>query len=173
MRRCYAEQSLKTKPNLLFLIAIRNQALYKKLVLNIRKLQQPIYRKKLLRVLTVHSIDRGDQRWCINGMLHNENGPAYITSSGEKQWWINGKHHRIDGPALIHLNGYQRWYVNGNLHRTDGPAIIYTSKAREWWVCGKRHRIDGPAVIKFSGEEKWYLHGVKVDPFPVDGGNKN
>lgn len=35
------------------------------------------------------------------GMVHNENGPAFMNLVGYKSWLINGYWHRIDGPARL------------------------------------------------------------------------
>jgi hypothetical protein len=59
-----------------------------------------------------------------NGLLHNENGPAYVVKN-HKEWWFHGKRHREDGPAVIRNNGnLEWWYIHDKLHRLDGPAIL-------------------------------------------------
>ena len=47
----------------------------------------------------------GTKRWCLNGVYHREDGPAYEGFTGTKSWWFNGKRHRVDGPAIIESNG--------------------------------------------------------------------
>jgi hypothetical protein len=54
------------------------------------------------------------QAWCLNGMRHNEEGPAWIDyyENGNvmrKQWCLNGKLHNEEGPAHI------KYYKNGNV----------------------------------------------------------
>jgi hypothetical protein len=79
----------------------------------------------------------GTQEWCLNGKLHREGGPAYISRGGTRSWWVNGKRHRLEGPAVIRFDTYQSWYINGKRHRLDGPAIIEPDGDQEWWVNGK------------------------------------
>jgi hypothetical protein len=76
----------------------------------------------------------GDQEWHINGVLHREDGPAYIGVDGYKSWWLKGKRHRIEGPAIERGNGTQEWYVHGKKHRLDGPAMIYQDGTQAWWI---------------------------------------
>lgn len=133
--------ALFNKPNLLFLIFVRNQ----NYALLLSKLSKPIYRIKLIKALTtfVKDID-GTHRWYINGKLHREDGPAVIWGnftlddnlppiSGRHDWYKNGKMHRDDGPAIIWADGTREWYKNGNRHRDNGPAIIWANGYEEWW----------------------------------------
>jgi hypothetical protein len=48
-----------------------------------------------------------------NGLLHREDGPAYLNPlTGTKAWVINGKCHREDGPAIENVtNGTKIWYL--------------------------------------------------------------
>ena len=57
------------------------------------------------------------QRWCLNGKLHREDGPAWIRADGAKVWYLNGKRHREDGPAEIYADGTKYWYLNGELQQ--------------------------------------------------------
>jgi len=68
----------------------------------------------------------GDKQWHKNGILHRENGPAFVRDNGiDMSWHIDGEIHREDGPAKIyHEGGSKRWMRNGFLHREDGPAIV-------------------------------------------------
>jgi hypothetical protein len=133
--------ALKTKPNLLFLIAIRSQPLYKKLAFLLKK----IHYQKLIRALTIYRIsDNGSQQeWRVNDMLHREDGPAYICTSSD------------------HVS--EVWYKHGECHCEDRPALIWW-EGKEWWLNGKRHREDGPAVTLLDGSCIWYHHGKQIDP---------
>jgi len=102
-------QSLLHKPNLLFLIFVRNQ----NRALLLSKLRRPIYRIKLIKALTTIVTANGSQCWYLKGKLHREDGPAGIWADGTQEWWINGKLHREDGPATIWADGAQYWYLNG------------------------------------------------------------
>jgi hypothetical protein len=136
--------SLKDKPNLLFLIAIRNQSLYRKFVLIMPKLRKPVYRTKMLRTITLHTTAHGDDYYTINGKPHREDGPAVSKLQGGIQLWsYNGLIHREGDPAYISLQlGVMEWYKYGNLHRDDGPAIVYWDGGVIWYQNGER--IDPP-----------------------------
>jgi hypothetical protein len=163
---------IKNKPNLLFLIAIRSQSLYKRLVIVLQKLQQPIYRKKLIRLLTVHLVIANEyEKWTINNMLHREDGPAYITFkyyTSEKsnlphkyEWYYCDKLHNIDAdkPSIILFNGRMEWFSHGMRHRKNGPAILSPRKHESWWQNDMPHREDGPAVIWENGGTEIWLEG--------------
>jgi len=49
--------------------------------------------------------------WCLNGVLHRENGPAIEFSTGSKFWYKEGKRHRVNGPAIEFVDGEKRWYI--------------------------------------------------------------
>jgi len=125
-------QSLSHKPNLLFLLFVRNQ----NRALLLSKLRRPIYRIKLIKALTTIVKENGSQSWWLKGKLHREDGPAYIMSDGTQSWWINGNLHREDGPAHIEADGFQQWCINGKLHREDGPARVWPDGTQFWWING-------------------------------------
>ena len=84
------------------------------------------------------------EKYCLNGNLHREDGPAYIN------YYENGK---------VEL---ERYCLNDKLHREDGPAIIkyYESgevEYEEYWLNGKRHRENGPAITHYykSGKKRY------------------
>jgi len=154
--------SLFNKPNLLFLIFVRNQ---NRALLH-SKLRRPIYRIKLIKALTTIVKDAyGIHEWLINGNLHREDGPARIWHNGTQEWRINGKLHREDGPAVIYANGGQYWYKNGKWHRDDGPAVIGADGTQQWYKNGNLHREDGPAYIWADGSQEWWINDKKVKPF--------
>lgn len=116
--------------------------------------------------------------WTINGIMHLENGPAFIQygsselniiayhykyydlthredgpaifNNGTKIWAKYGKHHRKNGPAIIYADGEKRWYIFGKLHREKGPAIESDSISK-WYIDNKLHNENGPAIIKITG----------------------
>ena len=51
--------------------------------------------------------------WCVNGQLHREDGPAFVSSDGGQQWYLNGRRHRENGPAVVYADGGQEWWLNG------------------------------------------------------------
>jgi len=161
--------SLFNKPNLLFLIFVRNQ----NRALLLSKLRRPIYRIKLIKALTTVVKENGSQSWFINGNLHRvgfshaktpQDGPAIIYADGSQYWYLNGNYHREDGPAIIDA-GSQSWYRHGKRHREDGPAFIYADGTQSWWINGICHREDGPAIIRADGSQEWYINGKLVDSF--------
>ena len=101
--------TLSYRPNLLFLIWIRNK--HPLFILN-HKLNKQLYYRKLIIALTTKET--------ANGV-----GGAYIT------WKVNGKKHKDDGPACIggilkkYPNGTNHYYYkHGKYHRDDCPAYI-------------------------------------------------
>ena len=93
------------------------------------------------------------EKYLVNGVLHREDGPAYISyhENGNKKYegyYINGEYHRIDGPAII------AYYINGN------------KQGESYYINGKNHRADDPAIIQYyeNGNVNWelycnYMHG--------------
>lgn len=55
----------------------------------------------------------GNKIWQENGILHREDGPAYITFSGTECWYLNGERHRVGGPAVTRPDGTMSWWVKG------------------------------------------------------------
>ena len=79
----------------------------------------------------------GAKRWCLNGILHREDGPAYISmSDGPNIWYLYGRRHREDGPAVEWPSGSKEWYLNNKLHREDGPAKTWPDGYKEWYLNG-------------------------------------
>jgi len=91
--------------------------------------------------------------YCKNGLLHREDGPAYINyfinEEVEKEYYKNGRRHRENGPAIIkhYEDGkiyYESYYINGKLHREDGPARIWygydgiTIWSKEYYLNGEQ-----------------------------------
>lgn len=153
--------ALFNKPNLLFLIFVRNQ----NLSLLLSKLRRPVYRTKLIKALTEIRIQPHATFYFLNGEFHRMDGPAIDHIDGTKQWCVHGNSHRDDGPAVIWADGGQQWWVNGILHRTDGPAFIWADGTQAWYINGEKHRVDGPARIYSDGYQEWWINNKKVDPF--------
>ena len=114
-----------------------------------------------------------------DGLLHREDGPAYIGyyESGEIEYEgyrIAGEHHRVGGPARIGYlktgeKRYEEYYVSGDFHRLDGPAYIghkdYLSHPRveEYYIDGRRLSLDDHRMI--VAEIKKMDEGTKlIDP---------
>ena len=70
---------------------------------------------------------------------------------GRQEWRLNGKLHREDGPAFVSADGTQKWYLNGKLHREDGPAIIRPNGDMEWWIEG--NKIKEFKMLNFETQE--------------------
>ncbi len=47
----------------------------------------------------------------INGIPHNDKGPARVWNDGTLEWFEMGKRHRIDGPAVTLPNGEEYYYL--------------------------------------------------------------
>lgn len=88
--------------------------------------------------------------------------------TGGTQWIVDGKMHREDGPAWI-TDEFLRWYKHGDLHREDGPALIWRKLTREeWYQNDKLHREDGPALVHLARKiSDWYINGEKLTPEQV------
>jgi hypothetical protein len=81
----------------------------------------------------------GTKRWCLNGKLHREDGPAIEYADGDKEWWLNGVRHREDGLAVEYNNGHKGWWFNGKPHREDGPTIEWADDTKSWYLNGKHY----------------------------------
>lgn len=76
-----------------------------------------------------HISDSGLERYALRdkeGTPHSLNGPAIVyVNHFSAEWYINGIYHNEKGPAIIYCDGEMRWYLNDHLHRDDGPAVIW------------------------------------------------
>jgi hypothetical protein len=79
---------------------------------------------ELISMPNPHIDEDGNQYWYLNGLLHKEDGPAYISKAGYKIWYINGKRHNENGPAVIHTDGSNAWYLNGKEYTEDAYRTI-------------------------------------------------
>jgi len=157
--------TLSYRPNLLFLIWIRNK--HHLFILN-HKLNRNLYYRKLIIALTTKQTGN-----CVNG-------GTYII------WRVNSKKHRDDVPSHIYgiskknPNGtYHIYYKNEKIHREDGPAVIYgisnenpNGTKNVYYINGELHRDDGPAFINGISKEnpdgtyhQYYINGKQVNPF--------
>jgi hypothetical protein len=55
---------------------------------------------------------RGNKYWKLNGLCHQEDGPAIESANGTKCWCLYGKFNRVDGPAIIFADGGKIWSLN-------------------------------------------------------------
>jgi hypothetical protein len=85
-------------------------------------------------------LPNGDIEWRLDGLYHNDNGPAVIGSDGTLQWWLNGDLHRNGAPAFISDSGTKVWFVRGKRHRVGGPAFIYANGTQVWFINDKMYR---------------------------------
>jgi hypothetical protein len=76
-----------------------------------------------------HTDKEGTRRHYQNGLLHREDGPAFIYSTGTQAWFLNGEIHREDGPAIIFPSGYQGWRLKGERVRMED--VLDTPEKRE------------------------------------------
>ena len=189
---------LSHRPNLLFLIWIRNKHIM--FLLN-HKLNKNLYFRKLIIALTTNETGNGVDGdfiiWKVNGKTHLEPshdgkvGPAYIYGISKKNpngtyqsYYMNGELHRDYGPAIINgisnenLNGkYHAYYKHGKRHRDDGPAKINgiskinpNGNRYSYYRNGVRHRNDGPAIInKINPNGAYYEYLVNGELHRDDG----
>jgi len=127
----------------------------------------------------LHSVDGkpalvtrcGMQKWCLDGELHREDGPALVTPRCQ-EWWLHGQVHRVGGPAVV-IRYFATdsvkcvgWWEHGQLHREGNlPALELRDPSgvvvlQEWRVRDKLHRDDGPAVANRFATE-WWTHGER------------
>ena len=112
--------------------------------------------------LTGHLAVEEFEFWYVGGVLHRDDGPAFIDNDyGEEKWYQHGELHRDDDkPAVIIAGGTMEWYQRGKLHRDDDKPAVIETKVKKWYQRGKLHREgDKPAYIFEGVEEKWYHHG--------------
>lgn len=112
----------------------------------------------------------------INGILHNEHGPAVTFKDQEKDFqvyihYVNNQLHNDKGPAkevwkkgLLYKKSY---YINNLLHSDNGPAIEWSNGQNVYAKEGRKHRLDGPAVhvLKPGSDSKFN------DEYWIDGKN--
>lgn len=74
----------------------------------------------------------GDKFHYVDGINHNDNGPAIIYSNGTKVWINNCERHRLDGPAIKSYNGNKSWWYKG---KWIGDSLSgYTQDKFEQWL---------------------------------------
>ncbi|MFA5024234.1 MAG: hypothetical protein WC523_04720 [Patescibacteria group bacterium] len=63
---------------------------------------------------TVKYVDKyGTIIYCLNDLLHREDGPAREWTNDYKAWYLNGKRDREDGPAVEYSDGDKAWFIKG------------------------------------------------------------
>lgn len=148
--------SLKNKPNLLFLIAVRkpNGDLMIALGNICPKLRTKLYYKKYIESQTEHSTFSSV----------DEDNSIYT----RHEWLVNNKRHRIGKPAMIviyHNDVTMSWMKNNKLHRKNGPAVQTCQsgviKKEFWYTDGLLHRENGPAMIN-NHTQIYYENGVLI-----------
>lgn len=109
-----------------------------------------------------------------NGILHNEYGPAVVTSNSIPQYFLGGQQLAkeewlcLTDPeysgniSLGILHDEVRFYKEGKLHREFGPAVMNQNGSQQWYREGKLHRENGPATITDKGM-KWAINGELFD----------
>jgi hypothetical protein len=86
-----------------------------------------------------------------------------IFADGAECWYFDGLLHREDGPAFIRSDGSEIWYREGVFHREDGPAIIMTNNYKEWWLNGIRINSKEIFWEKISDEAKLRIIFNSID----------
>jgi len=62
----------------------------------------------------IFECSNGDIGYYLNGILHRDDGPAFIYPNGNMYYYLNGERHREDGPAIIWNDGSLAYYINNN-----------------------------------------------------------
>ncbi len=71
-----------------------------------------------------------------NNKYHREDGPALIYND-ECYYYINGLLHNEHGPAVEWEDGSKFWYTKGIRHRENGPAAEWGDGIKEFYLNGK------------------------------------
>lgn len=67
----------------------------------------------------------------INGIPHDNKGPARVWNDGTVEWFDFGKRHRIDGPAVILPNGEEYYYLyNCLISKSDHAIRLKTNEIK-------------------------------------------
>lgn len=90
----------------------------------------------------------GTKEYYSNGLLHNIDAPAKISSNGKKEWYSNGLLHNVNGPAIIHFDGKMEYYINGILQQST------TFKKDNILTFSKRIINDGVTVQEEEQQNK-------------------
>lgn len=115
------------------------------------------------KTFTGTCLRKDDTYVVVNGTLHSETAPAFVSKDGKTQkWYLNGKPHRENGPAVILSNGEVQYWVAGKLHRLDGPAIIRADGTKEYWIDGKLHSNKGAAKTFANGIREYIVEGKRL-----------
>lgn len=103
------------------------------------------YRGKLHRGGDLPAMETPDfSAWYRHGLMHRENGAAYISADGKEQRYLKmGKKHREGGqPAVYRRDGGLEWFENDQRHCENGPAIINPNGTQEFWMRGKKLSLE-------------------------------
>jgi len=112
------------------------------------------------------------------GVLHNDNGEAFIRRKGNvlmSGWMRYGILHNTDAPAFVKedLDSgiiFEAWYQNGVYHRDGKPAVVLDSEVHDmhemfYYNEGKLHNLRGASIVSRIREGKfkktYYIHDVK------------
>jgi hypothetical protein len=72
---------------------------------------------------TTQTLPNGVKKHFLNGLLHNDDGPAEMWPDGTQFWYKHGLAHRENGkPAVLLANGNQYWLVDGKRFRANDAA---------------------------------------------------
>lgn len=103
------------------------------------------YRGKLHRGGDLPAMETPDfSAWYRHGLMHRENGPAFVSKDGKDQRYFKmGKKHREGGqPAVYRPDGGLEFYENGARHCENGPAVINPNGTQEFWMRGTKLSLE-------------------------------
>jgi len=129
--------------------------------------RRDIYRSVACLLTPYPHLDGAETKRDENGLLHCDEGPAYVYRRERVSYHSHGQYHRVGGPAIvcpeIEFDGFtfhdvHAWLEDDLFHRVDGPA--YTDARVElWFDRGRLHRVGGPADQDDQGMVIWFEHG--------------
>jgi hypothetical protein len=72
----------------------------------------------------------------VDGVIHCEDGPAFIWPDESAAWWKHGKLHRDEGPAFMCAYTSLDWYINGvkQIAEYEVPECDETPDSLDYWA---------------------------------------
>lgn len=85
-----------------------------------------------------HEFDNGDKVWYVNGLRHNEEGPAIQLANGENHYYIEGKE--------LSLDQFQQWKLDG----IKAQAADFTQSVVNAVMAPHDDDLHAPARARFT-----------------------
>lgn len=65
-----------------------------------------------------------------NGLLHNEEGPAWVHENGTVEYYTKGQLDRKDGPARVHVNGDKEFWFDGVYQGVERDGVFISWRVK-------------------------------------------